>query len=127
MNGIPLMKSLEGLCSKILIPQKANPICCPVQTLSVSEIGREINRLKKTIKAQKDSSEQREDHKEQILQVEHQKYHVLIDLKIQGIPFKLKTLIDTGSDLNMLHKGHYSCIFMAKDSSLSCWIGKYPK
>jgi hypothetical protein len=46
----------------------------------------------------------KKENKKQTLQIEHQKFHILIDLKIQGMPFRLKTLIDTGSDLNMLHK-----------------------
>jgi hypothetical protein len=108
-------------CSKILIPQRENPICCLVQTLFVSDIGREIGRLKKSIRAQKNNIEQ-----EQILQVEHKKYHVLIELKIQGIPFKLKALIDTGSDLNMLHKDIILVSLWKKAQALVVGLGNIP-
>jgi hypothetical protein len=42
------------ICSKILLPKRENPICCPVQTLSISDIGKEIGRLKKSIRSPKE-------------------------------------------------------------------------
>jgi hypothetical protein len=36
--------------------------------------------------------------------IQHQKYHVLIRLKIQDHVFKLKSLIDSRFYLNILHK-----------------------
>ena len=39
-----------------------------------------------------------------VLTIQHQKHLVLINLKIQGQMFKLKAIIDSGADVNMLHK-----------------------
>jgi hypothetical protein len=61
-----------------LAPQKASLISCPVNTLSVSDLGKEISRIKKV--------RQQEQEKES-LQVQHQQYHVLIELKIQDLEF----------------------------------------
>jgi hypothetical protein len=108
---------------KPLVPQKAKSICCPVQALSVSDLGREINKLKKAIK---ETSGQEKGNQEQNLQIEHQKFHILIDLKIQGMPFKLKTLIDTGSDLNMLHKDIIPVSLWQKTQALVVGLGNIP-
>lgn len=44
-------KIFPKTCSKNIIkPQTTSPICCSVQTLSISDLGREIGRLKKSIK-----------------------------------------------------------------------------
>lgn len=84
--------------SWVLAPQKSNAMSCPVQTLSISDLGREINKIKKSMA---NVSEQKKEEKDESLQVKHQKYHVLIELKIEDLHFRLKTLIDTRSDLNM--------------------------
>jgi len=39
-----------------------------------------------------------------ILAIKHQKFHVMINLIIQGQQFFLKTLIDSGSNINVLNK-----------------------
>jgi hypothetical protein len=55
---------LPNICStKVLEPKKVNPICCPIQTLSISDLGKEIGRLKKTIKEQKSITEHKEEQK----------------------------------------------------------------
>jgi hypothetical protein len=51
-------ENFSKLCPKILVPKKENPICFPAQTLSISDIGKEINRLKKSIKVQENNKEQ---------------------------------------------------------------------
>jgi len=43
-------KGLQKTHSRPLALQKAKSICCLVQTLSVSDLGREINKLKRAIK-----------------------------------------------------------------------------
>lgn len=59
-------------------------------TLSLSDLGQEINKIKRV--------------KEESCKLQHQPYHILIELRIQDLHFRLKTLIDTGSDLNLLNK-----------------------
>jgi hypothetical protein len=49
-----------------------------------------------------------------IMAIQHQKYHVLIKIKIQDQVFKLKSLIDSGSDLNILHKDIIPSIYWNK-------------
>jgi len=45
-----------------------------------------------------------QEHDQQILSIKHQKFHVLLDIMIKGKQFWLKTLLDTGFDLNLLNK-----------------------
>jgi hypothetical protein len=113
----------EKTYSKPLVPQKVKAICCPVQALSVSDLGREINILKKAIK---ENSMKEKGTQEHNLQIEHQKFHILIDLKIQGMPFRLKTLIDTWSDLNMLHKDIIPVSLWQKNQALVVGLGNIP-
>jgi hypothetical protein len=94
-----------------LAPPKAILVSCPVTTLSLSDLGKEIRRIKK--------ARQQEQEKEDSLQVQHQQYHVLIELKIQDLHFRLKTLIDTGSDLNLLNKHVISVSLWEKNTSCS--------
>lgn len=82
----------------MLKPISAPLISCPVQTLSMSELGKEIRKLKTT---QKDEEKKRE---EETCQFKHQQYHILANIRIQDLNFRLKTLIDTGSDLNILNQ-----------------------
>ena len=77
---------------KVLKPITARPTSYSIQTLSIPDLGKEIGKLKKFIKEQESNIEQKE---EQVVQIQHQKFHILIDLKIQGRPFHLKTLLDT--------------------------------
>jgi hypothetical protein len=81
-----------------LTPVSAPLIACPIKTLSLSDLGKELQELKKKQK------QEEEEAKAQECKLQHQQFHVLIDLRIQDLNFRLKTLIDTGSDLNLLHK-----------------------
>jgi len=42
-------------------PCSTKPICCSVQTISISELGKEIGKLKKSIKDQENRIEQKEE------------------------------------------------------------------
>lgn len=81
----------------ILKPMSAPIVCCPVKSLSLSELGKEINNLK--------HRQEREEEKDKDkFPIKHQSYLVLSIVKIQDLHFKLKTLLDTDSDLNLLNK-----------------------
>lgn len=82
-----------------LTPISAPLISCPVQPLSLSDLGREIQKLKELQK-----QEEKHEKEEENCKLKHQQYHILSSLRIQGLNFKLKTLLDTGSDLNLLNK-----------------------
>jgi len=82
--------------------------------------------LKKSIKTEESKEDSTGQKKDQVLQISHQKYHVLINLQIQGMPFQLKTLIDTGSDLNLLHKNIIPVKFWQKSQASVVGIGNIP-
>jgi len=88
--------------SPILAPLKASLVSCSVAALSLSDIGKEISKLK-NLKSEEEKEEEKKKFKD-TCRLQHQQYHVLTELKIQDLHFRLKTLIDTGSDLNMLNK-----------------------
>jgi hypothetical protein len=116
--------SIPRNCStKALEPCLTKHISCSVQTLSISDLGREIGKLKKFIKEQEKKTEQK---KEKVLQIQHKKFHVLMDLKIQGIPFQLKTLLDIGSDLNLLNKQIIPVNFWQKTQASVVGLGNIP-
>jgi hypothetical protein len=46
----------------------------------------------------------------------HQPYHVSLTFRIQDLHFKLKTLLDTGSDLNLLNKNVIPVAYWQKTS-----------
>lgn len=46
--------------------------------------------------------------------VQHQQYHVMLKFKIQGEIFTLKTLLDTGVDINVLNKKLIRAKYWAK-------------
>jgi hypothetical protein len=71
-------------------------------------------------------SEQKKEEEDESLQVKHQKYHVLIELKIQDLHFRLKTLIDTGSDLNMLNKHVIPVSLWEKTQAMVVGLGNIP-
>jgi len=50
----------------------------------------------------------------------------LIELKIQDLHFKLKTLIDTGSDLNMLNKHVIPVSLWEKTQAMVVGLGNIP-
>jgi hypothetical protein len=84
-----------------LTPISAPLISCPVHTLYVSDLGQELKKLKEK---QKQTEKKEEEKQEEECKLKHQQYHVMVDLQIQDLNFRLKTLIDTGSDLNLLNK-----------------------
>jgi len=49
-----------------------------------------------------------------------------MDLKIQGMPFRLKTLLDTGSDLNLLNKEIIPIQFWQKIETSVVGLGNIP-
>jgi len=49
-----------------------------------------------------------------LMTIQHQKSHVMIKLKIKNQIFKLKALIDSGSDLNLLNKDVIPSIYWHK-------------
>lgn len=79
-------------------PISAPLISFPVHTLSISDLGKELQKIKK------EQKQEEEEKKAKACKLQYQQFHVLIDLRIQDLNFRLKTLIDTGSDLNLLHK-----------------------
>jgi hypothetical protein len=93
-------------------------ISCPVKTLSLSELGKELKILK--------SKKEEEDQKEQECKYKHQQYHILLKLKIQDLHFKLKTLIDTGSDLNLLNKTVIPVAYWEKTDLKVSGLGNIP-
>ena len=82
----------RNFSKKVLKTHTTRLTCCSIQTLSIPDLGKEIGKLKKFIKEQESKTEQEE---KQVVQIQHKKFHILIDLKIQGRPFHLKTLLDT--------------------------------
>jgi hypothetical protein len=93
----------------------------PVQTISISDLGKEISRLKTGIK-----KAVIEEHDQQILSIEHQKFHVLLDIMIKGKQFRLKTLLDTGYDLNLLNKEIILVQFWQKTHQSAIGLGNQP-
>jgi len=87
-----------------LTPISAPLISCPVQTLYISNLGREINKIKESQRKEEEQKAEEGKKEEGNCKLQHQQYHVLIQLRIQDLNIKLKTLIDTGSDLNLLNK-----------------------
>jgi hypothetical protein len=63
---------------KVLKPITTRPTSCFVQTLSILDLGKEIGKLKKFIKEHKNKEEE-------VVQIQHQKFHILVDLKIQDL------------------------------------------
>jgi hypothetical protein len=106
-----------------LVPLQVRPICCSVQTISISDLGKEISKLKREIKVQKEQEGKNEDN---ILSVYHQKFHVLLNIKIQDKLFRLKTLLDTGSDLNLLNKDIIPVQFWHKTKISAVGLGNIP-
>jgi hypothetical protein len=91
--------ALKSSYTPALCPLPVTLVSCPVQTISISNLGREIGNLKKEIKAQTEQEGQGTEQERKvtkILTIHHQKFHVLLDIKIKGKLFKLKTLLDTG-------------------------------
>lgn len=101
-----------------LRPLSAPLISCPVQTLSLSDLGKEIRKLKDTKKE--------EEQKEQECKYKHQQYHILLHLRIQDLHFKLKTLIDTCSDLNLINQTVIPVAYWEKADLLVSGLGNVP-
>ena len=57
-----------------------------------------------------------------ILTIQHQKYHILTKIKMKGQSFKLKDLIDFGSNLNIVNKEIIPSIYEVHTNHFS--IGK---
>lgn len=55
--------------------------------------------------------------------LKHQQYHILIHLRIQDLNFRLKTLLDTGSDLNLLNKHVIPVAYWEKTNLIVSGLG----
>jgi hypothetical protein len=58
-----------------------------------------------------------------IMAIQHQQYHVMIKLNIQGKFFKLKALIDSRSDFNILNKDSIPSCYWLKNNNATIGLG----
>lgn len=110
--------------SSCKILMRSLPVSCPVQSISIYDLRKEMSNLKRDIKARTKQSKERED--ERVLPILHQKFHVVLDIKIKGTVFKLKTLMDTGSNLNLLDKDIIPTKFWQKTQMSAVGLGNKP-
>jgi hypothetical protein len=58
-----------------------------------------------------------------IMAIQHQQYHVMINMNIQGQIFKLKASIDSGSYFNILNKDSIPSYYWLKYNNATIGLG----